>query len=103
MSSCFSGRACAAHAPLRARPLGLLVSLLLMAKSRGAAVSASGASSGSGPRAKNILLIGVDDLRPDIGGAYGQKQVKTPSLDRLAASGTTFLRACESRSVPRRL
>eukprot|EP00041_Stephanoeca_diplocostata_P033162 m.1087975 g.1087975 ORF g.1087975 m.1087975 type:complete len:725 (+) comp24285_c0_seq20:131-2305(+) len=42
---------------------------------------------------KNVLLIGVDDLRPDIAGPYGQDFVKTPNLDRLAARGTTFLRA----------
>ena len=32
--------------------------------------------------AKNVLLIGVDDLRPDVSGPYGQTQVKTPSIDR---------------------
>ncbi len=39
----------------------------------------------------NILFIAVDDLRPDIG-AYGNKLVKTPNIDRLAAMGTIFRR-----------
>ena len=39
----------------------------------------------------NILFIAVDDLRPDIG-AYGNKLVKTPNIDRLAAMGTVFNR-----------
>ena len=41
----------------------------------------------------NVLMIAVDDLRPDISGPYGQTQVKTPNMDRLAAMGTTFQRA----------
>ena len=41
----------------------------------------------------NVLMIAVDDLRPDIAGPYGQTQVKTPNMDRLAAMGTTFKRA----------
>ncbi len=39
----------------------------------------------------NILFIAVDDLRPDIG-AYGNTDVRTPNLDRLAADGLVFLR-----------
>lgn len=34
------------------------------------------------PATRNVLLIGVDDLRPDIAGPYGQSQVKTPNIDR---------------------
>jgi iduronate 2-sulfatase len=40
---------------------------------------------------KNILFIAVDDLRPDMG-AYGNRFVKTPNIDRLAAMGTVFMR-----------
>ena len=39
----------------------------------------------------NILFIAIDDLRPQLG-CYGQTQMKTPNLDRLAASGTLFTR-----------
>eukprot|EP00040_Diaphanoeca_grandis_P028557 m.165590 g.165590 ORF g.165590 m.165590 type:complete len:742 (-) comp31389_c0_seq4:22-2247(-) len=41
----------------------------------------------------NVLFIGVDDLRPDLAGPFGENFVATPSLDRLASQGTTFLRA----------
>ena len=37
----------------------------------------------------NILLIIVDDLRPEIG-AYGNEVAHTPNIDRLAASGFLF-------------
>ena len=40
----------------------------------------------------NILLIAVDDLRPQLG-YYGQSQAKSPNLDRLAAQGVLFERA----------
>lgn len=40
----------------------------------------------------NVLFIAVDDLRPELA-CYGQPQMKTPNLDRLAARGTVFERA----------
>jgi len=40
----------------------------------------------------NVLLIVVDDLRPDLG-CYGQSGVLTPNIDALAADGLTFTRA----------
>ena len=38
----------------------------------------------------NILFIAVDDLKPELG-AYGNKIVKTPNIDRLAKMSTLFL------------
>ena len=38
----------------------------------------------------NILFIAIDDLKPVIG-AYGNKMIKTPNIDRLARRGTVFL------------
>jgi iduronate 2-sulfatase len=32
----------------------------------------------------NVLFIAVDDLRPELG-CYGNKIVKTPNIDRIAA------------------
>ncbi|MBN1938001.1 MAG: sulfatase-like hydrolase/transferase [Candidatus Aminicenantes bacterium] len=40
----------------------------------------------------NVLFITVDDLRPELG-CYGNGIIKTPNIDRLAASGVTFTRA----------
>lgn len=40
----------------------------------------------------NVLLIMIDDLRPELN-CYGATQIKSPNIDRLAASGTTFTRA----------
>lgn len=47
----------------------------------------------SGTAPMNVLMIAVDDLRPDIAGLYGQSDVSTPNLDRLQRMGTTFTRA----------
>jgi len=40
----------------------------------------------------NVLFIAVDDLRPDFG-CYGNTEVKSPNMDRLAAEGVLFQRA----------
>ncbi|MBV8857821.1 MAG: sulfatase [Acidobacteria bacterium] len=40
----------------------------------------------------NVLFLISDDLRPELG-AYGNTQIKTPNIDRLAARGTRFARA----------
>jgi arylsulfatase A-like enzyme len=40
----------------------------------------------------NILFIPVDDLKPILG-CYGNKDIKTPNIDRLAKKGMLFLNA----------
>jgi len=39
----------------------------------------------------DVLFIAVDDLRPQLG-CYGETWMRTPNIDRLAASGITFKR-----------
>jgi choline-sulfatase len=41
----------------------------------------------------NVILITIDTLRADHVGCYGAKNVKTPTLDALAADGVLFERA----------
>ena len=70
------------QAGLRAAPLAALPAAL-----------EPGAAQGrrrSGPRF-NVLFLAVDDLRPDLG-CYGHPVVRTPHIDRLAASGLSFTR-----------
>lgn len=43
-------------------------------------------------RPPNILLITADDLGMQLG-CYGEKQIRTPHLDRLAREGMKFTRA----------
>jgi choline-sulfatase len=47
----------------------------------------------AGQTRPNILWIVADDQVPYVMGAYGNKQVRTPRLDRLAAQGMRFDRA----------
>ena len=41
----------------------------------------------------NLLLITIDTLRPDRLGCYGSPYLRTPTIDKLAASGVVFNRA----------
>lgn len=47
---------------------------------------------------KNVLFIAVDDLKPAIG-AFGDEMALTPNMDRLAAEGSTFLKAYCQQAV----
>lgn len=38
----------------------------------------------------NLIIITPDQLRKDYLGCYGKKDIRTPNIDRLAASGTLF-------------
>jgi arylsulfatase A-like enzyme len=63
-----------------------LISSIIL--SLGLAVTALAADA---PR-PNILFIAIDDLRPELG-CYGDTQVKSPNLDKLASQGVLFTRA----------
>ena len=39
----------------------------------------------------NVLFIAVDDLRPELG-CYGNNEIKSPNIDRLASQGLVFNR-----------
>ncbi len=51
------------------------------------------AASGGPARDVNVLLLVVDALRPDHLGTYGYERPTSPTIDRLASEGLTFLNA----------
>ena len=55
------------------------------------------AADSSSPR-PNVLFIAVDDLRLELG-CYGVKEIKSPNIDRFAASGVAFSRAYCQQAV----
>ncbi len=58
-----------------------------------------GVGAESAQRAPNIVLIAADDLGYGEVGAYGQRLMETPHLDRLAAEGTRFTQAYSAAAV----
>ena len=41
----------------------------------------------------NIVLVIADDMAWHLCGPYGEKEIKTPNMDKLAAQGMTFDKA----------
>ena len=56
-------------------------------------------NSATKPLKPNIVLILADDLGYGDLGCYGQKKIKTPNLDRLAAEGIRFTDAYAGSTV----
>ncbi|MGA2361933.1 MAG: sulfatase-like hydrolase/transferase [Candidatus Aminicenantales bacterium] len=68
----------------RAAGIGLVVATLALF---------SGLPLKAAPPRPNLLLVTIDTLRPDRLSCYGSSHLKTPGIDRLAASGVVFGRA----------
>ncbi len=61
------------------------------------ALAASASAAGQGGGAPNVLVICADDHAAYVSVAYGNRRVRTPNIDRLAAGGVCFDRAyCNS-------
>src|SRR5213082_4161706 len=72
------------------RAMALVIVLLSFAGSTGAA---------DAPRKPNIVFILADDLGYGDLGCYGQTQIQTPHLDRLAAEGMRFTQCYAGSTV----
>lgn len=51
------------------------------------------------PQRPNVIVILADDMREDAAGFTGNKLIKTPNIDKLAASGTIFSNAFATSAV----
>lgn len=56
----------------------------------GSSISDAVGRRASGPM--NVLMIPIDDLRPQLG-CYGYDEIVSPNIDKIAATGTVFRRA----------
>ena len=56
------------------------------------AVALPGKAEPASAKKPNVLFIAVDDLRPGLG-CFGNKEIHTPNIDRLAAGGVAFTQA----------
>jgi arylsulfatase A-like enzyme/Flp pilus assembly protein TadD len=77
----------------RRRPSGVpVLGRLLPVLAAAALLAFSPRASGAAPK-PNILLITIDTLRADHLGCYGDRDIRTPTIDALAGRGILFTRA----------
>jgi arylsulfatase A-like enzyme len=75
-------------------------SFLQTATAAGTAMAATGSTLAMAQTPKpNVVLILADDMGYGIPGCYGQKEIATPNLDRLAAEGMRFTQAYSGATV----
>ena len=79
------------------RRLALAIGLLLMAL--GSALPLAGASTQPPASTPNVVVLVIDDTRWDSIGVAGNRIVRTPGLDRLAADGIRFTQARVTTSI----
>ncbi len=72
---------------------------LLIGLAFNSSINAGGAGGAVQRRKPNIVFILADDLGQGDVGAYGQKLIKTPNIDRLAAEGMKFTQAYAGGAV----
>ena len=73
------------HRSINTRSIFPILGALLLA-----APAAIQAQPGNAARKPNVLFLFADDQRADTVGAHGNPHIRTPNLDSLAASGTSF-------------
>jgi arylsulfatase len=77
-----------------ARPsIGLTVALAALLDARALGTAPTTAVSQANPRPMNVVMLVIDDTRWDSIGAAGNRVVKTPRIDALAAEGIRFAQA----------
>ncbi len=90
----------ASLAPERQHAIGRwLVSCLLLTLTVASANGVQGASPPIGGKRPNIIVILADDLGYGDLGCYGQKRIKTPSIDAMASEGLRFTDAYAGATV----
>lgn len=72
------------------KQLPVRISLALLAGGAACLSLAAHPAPAAAPRKPNIVLILADDLGYGDLGCFGQKEIRTPNLDRMAAQGTRF-------------
>ena len=85
--------------PLRSSLHGVATLILIGASFASSIGDAKSDETSQKRRAPNIVLIMADDLGYGDLGCYGQRQIRTPNIDRMAAEGLQFTQAYAGSTV----